>query len=103
MELAAVDREMIIDDTAVKFGFDTALIPLEPAKSRRWHFLVTEGKQITPGRLKREIKKWGLCRRDEIAEGDLKGNVYVGWCGYGATLMQTGHNSELQNFRTSKL
>jgi len=81
MELAAVDREMIIDNTAVKFGFDTALIPLEPAKSKRWHFLVTEGKQITPERLKKDTKKWRLCRTDEVAEDDLKGNVYVGWCG----------------------
>ena len=87
VQLAAVDQEIVTDDGTILFGFDTALIPLDPPESRRWHFLATKGKQITPARVKREFGK-----ENEKMEGSntrfagtldhdhRKGNVYVGWC-----------------------
>jgi hypothetical protein len=78
LELAAVDREMTTEDGCILFGFDTALIPLEPPGSRRWHFLVTDGRQITPARVKRELG--GVRFRGEIGPDYRTGNVYVGWC-----------------------
>ncbi len=87
VQLAAVDQEIVTDDGTILFGFDTALIPLDPPESRRWHFMATKGKQITPARVKREFGK-----ENEKMEGSnvrftgtiehdhRKGNVYVGWC-----------------------
>lgn len=87
LELAAVDREIITEDGLILFGFDTALIPLEPPESRRWHFLVTEGIQITPARVEKEFGKWSKNKktRDIRFKGNVgpeyhNGNVYVGWC-----------------------
>ena len=85
LELAAVDREIFTEDGLLLFGFYIALIPLEPPVSRRWHFLVTEGIQITPARVNQEFGK-----RKEKDEGDFRfqgtlapehqnSNVYVGW------------------------
>ena len=80
LELAAVDREMTTEDGTLFFGFDTALIPLDPPESRRWHFLVTEGRQITLARVK---KAFGSNRfQGEIKPEYRTGNVYVGWCAY---------------------
>lgn len=67
LELAAVDREIFTEDGLLLFGFDTALIPLEPPESRRWHFLVTKGIQTTPARVN---KKFG--KRKEKDEGDFQ-------------------------------
>lgn len=64
LEIAAVDREIFTEDGLILFGFDTSLIPLEPPDSRRWHFLVTEGIQITPARVKKSLVK-GEKRRKE--------------------------------------
>lgn len=87
VQLAAVDQEIVTDDGTILFGFDTALIPLNPPESRRWHFLATKGKQITPARVKKEFGE-----ENERMEGSnvrfvgrlehdyRKGNVYVGWC-----------------------
>ena len=87
VELAAVDREILTEDGLILIGFDTALIPLDPPESRRWHFLVTEGRQITPARVNREFgKRIGTeGRRDLQFKGKLEpefreGRVYVGWC-----------------------
>lgn len=87
LQLAAVDQEIMTEDGCVLFGFDTALIPLSPPESRRWHFLVTKGRQITPARVKREFGRrnekleGGNVRfQGEIAPDYRKGNVYVGWC-----------------------
>lgn len=57
LELAAVDLEIATEDGLILFGFDTALIPLAPPESRRWNFLVTDGIQITPARVKKELGK----------------------------------------------
>jgi hypothetical protein len=78
LELASVDRKIDTEDGSIFFGFDTALIPLAPPESRRWHFLVTNGRQITPARVKREF--CGSRLQDKIGD-DYTGNVYVGWCG----------------------
>lgn len=67
LELAAVDRDIFTEDGLLLFGFDTAIIPLEPPESRRWHFLVTEGIQITPARVN---KKFG--KRKEKDERDFR-------------------------------
>ncbi|RDW57739.1 hypothetical protein BP5796_12540 [Coleophoma crateriformis] len=77
LELAAVDRKIDTDDGSIFFGFDTALIPLAPSESKRWHFLETPGRQIIPARVKRHFK--GSRLRDKIGV-DYTGTVYVGWC-----------------------
>ena len=77
LELASVDRKIDTEDGSIFFGFDTALIPLAPPESRRWHFLMTNGKQITPARVKWEFR--GSRLQDKIGD-DYTGNVYVGWC-----------------------
>ncbi|OBT51372.1 hypothetical protein VE04_09328, partial [Pseudogymnoascus sp. 24MN13] len=77
LDLAAVDRRIDTEDSSIFFGFDTALIPLAPSESRRWHFLVTKGRQITPARVKRAFS--GPRLKDKI-EVDYTGIVYVGWC-----------------------
>lgn len=88
LQLAAVDQEVVTENGPIFLGFHTALIPLDPPESKRWHFLATEGRQITPARVKREFGK----RKKEKMEGSnvwfqgnleqdyRKGNVYVGWC-----------------------
>lgn len=88
LQLAAVDQEVVTENGPIFLGFDTALIPLDPPESKRWHFLATEGRQITPARVKREFGK----RKKEKMEGSnvwfqgnleqdyRQGNVYVGWC-----------------------
>ncbi len=78
LELASVDRKIDTEDGSIFFGFDTALIPLAPPESRRWHFLVTNGRQITSARVKREF--CGSRLQDKIGD-DYTRNVYVGWCG----------------------
>ena len=78
LELAAVDREMLTGDGPVFLGFDTALIPLTPPESRRWHFLVTDGRQITPARLTKAYR--GVRFQGELEPEYCTGNVYVGWC-----------------------
>ncbi len=87
LELAAVDREILTEDGLILCGFDTALIPLEPPESRRWHFMVTEGRQITPARVNREFGKRNeaagrsLLRFKGKLEPDFcNGKAYVGWC-----------------------
>jgi len=72
-----VDRKIDTEDDSIFFGFDTALIPLAPLESRRWHLLVTNGRQITSTRVKREFCDSRL--QDKI-EDDYTRNVYVGWC-----------------------
>lgn len=88
LQLAAVDQEVVTENGPIFLGFHTALIPLDPPESKRWHFLATEGRQITPARVKREFGK----RKKEKMEGSnvwfqgnleqdyRKGNVYLGWC-----------------------
>lgn len=87
VQLAAVDQEIVTDDGTILFGFDTALIPLDPPESRCWHFLATKGKQITRARVKKEFGK----ENDKIQGSNVRfagaleqnhreGNVYVGWC-----------------------
>lgn len=56
-------------------------------ESRRWHFLATKGRQITPARVKKEFgKRNGKMKGSNVRfagalEQDYrKGNVYVGWC-----------------------
>ncbi|ERF71420.1 hypothetical protein EPUS_08689 [Endocarpon pusillum Z07020] len=78
LELAAVDREILTKDGVLLFGFDTALIPLEPPESRLWHFLLTKGRQITPGRVKRNFV--GSRFRGEVGPEYRNGYVHVGWC-----------------------
>lgn len=87
VQLAAIDQEIVTEEGTILFGFDTALIPLDPPESRRWHFLATKGRQITPARVKKEFgkrkeKKEGSDVRfpGEIEHEYRKGNVYVGWC-----------------------
>lgn len=87
VQLAAVDQEMLTEDGSILFGFDTALIPLDPPESRRWHFLATKGRQITPARVKREFGKQEEKSEEShvrfpgiITHEHRKGNVYVGWC-----------------------
>ncbi|OCL09928.1 hypothetical protein AOQ84DRAFT_387853 [Glonium stellatum] len=79
IELAAVDREVLVDGALIMYGFDTAIFPLEPPESRRWHFLVTEGRQITPMRVKQELNKRKL-RACRLTDRYRTGTVYVGWC-----------------------
>ncbi|KAF2018584.1 hypothetical protein BU24DRAFT_100211 [Aaosphaeria arxii CBS 175.79] len=80
IELAKVDREdRIFGEVPILYGFDTALVPLEPGEGRRWHLLVTEGRQITPQRAEKELIKLGL--DGKLLKGTIgDGNVYVGWC-----------------------
>lgn len=87
VQLAAVDQEIVTDDGTILFGFDTALIPMDPPESRRWHFLATKGKQITPARIKKEFGKENEKMEGsnvrfigEITREYREGNVYVGWC-----------------------
>ncbi len=87
LELAAIDREILTADGLILVGFDTALIPLKPPESRRWHFLETQGRQITPARVNREfgIRKEtegtsGLRFNGQLEPSFRKGKVYVGWC-----------------------
>lgn len=87
VQLAAVDQEIVTEDGTILFGFDTALIPLDPPKSRRWHFLATKGKQITPARVKKEfgiendkIEGSNVRFAGTLEQDHREGNVYVGWC-----------------------
>lgn len=87
LELAAVDREILTEDGLILFGFDTALIPLEPPESRRWHFMVTEGRQITPARVNREFGKRketagrSLLRfKGKLGPNFCNGKVFIGYC-----------------------
>ncbi|KIM97361.1 hypothetical protein OIDMADRAFT_20541, partial [Oidiodendron maius Zn] len=61
------------------YGFDTAIVPLAPAEARRWHFITTKGRQITPRRAENELTERKL---DTIllASQYLLGKVYIGWC-----------------------
>jgi hypothetical protein len=54
IETAAVNRMLVTDDGILLFGFDTGLIPLEPADERRWHFMSTEGRQMTAEYVRRK-------------------------------------------------
>ena len=79
-ELAAVDRQTTIKGgVTMMYGFDTAIVPLAPAKARRWHFITTKGRQITPRRAENELTERKL---DTIllASQYLPGKVYIGWC-----------------------
>lgn len=71
---------MEIDGGIMRYGFETAIVPLEPAESRRWHFLATEGRQITPIRAKNKLDKHGLGAKFKLADHYHTGKVYVGWC-----------------------
>jgi hypothetical protein len=80
VELAAVDRQTIIKGgVTMMYGFDTAIVPLAPAEARRWHFMTTKGRQITPRRAENELTERKL---DTIllASQYLHGKVYIGWC-----------------------
>jgi len=66
VELATMDREMEIDGGIVRYGFDMAIVPLKPVKSRRWYFFRTEGRQITSMRAKNELKKLRLSVKFEL-------------------------------------
>jgi hypothetical protein len=80
VELAAVDRQATIKGrVTMMYGFDTAIVPLEPAEARRWHFMTTKGRQITPRRAENELTKRKL---DLIllASQYLPGKVHIGWC-----------------------
>lgn len=48
LDLAAIDRMVQTDDGVLFYGFDSALVPLRPPESRRWHLYVTKGIQVTP-------------------------------------------------------
>jgi hypothetical protein len=80
IKLAQVDREdKILGTVPILYGFDTALVPLQPATDRRLHFFVTEGRQITPRRAEKELLRLGL--EDMLLKGSIgPGKVYVGWC-----------------------
>jgi hypothetical protein len=80
LSLAAVDRKMVVDDGIILFGFDTALVPLDPPESRRWHFLTTEGRQITPMRVINELDRLNIHYRAKISDCSIIGRVFVGWC-----------------------
>ena len=80
-ELAAVDRETEIEGGGrLKYGFETAIVPLEPAESRRWHYFATDGRQITPMRAEQQLRLYGLGTRFKLANQYQLGKVYVGWC-----------------------
>jgi len=80
VELAAVDRQAtIMGGATMMYGFDTAIVPLEPAEARRWHFMRTEGRQITPRRAEIELTKRKLDAK-LLANEYLPGKVYIGWC-----------------------
>ena len=87
LELAAVDRQLLTKGGPILIGFDTALVPLEPCENRHWHFLLTEGKQITPSRIKRELSAEKGLNGIQF-NGDLGVNsnlggaeiAYVGYC-----------------------
>ncbi|KAI9731533.1 MAG: hypothetical protein M1834_004653 [Cirrosporium novae-zelandiae] len=81
LSLADVDREVTTGDDLMLFGFDTALVPLDSAASKRWHFLCTDGIQITPARLRRKIEGQEIHLGGKRSYGYCEGNVYVGWCG----------------------
>jgi hypothetical protein len=43
VELAAMDRQTTIKGgVTMMYGFDTSIVPLAPAKARRWHFMTTK-------------------------------------------------------------
>ena len=80
MELAAVDRKATIEGgVQMMYGFDTAIIPLQPVEARRWHFMTTKGRQITPRRAETELAKSEL-NIAMLANQYLPGKVYIGWC-----------------------
>lgn len=79
-ELAGVDREMKTDYGIIQYGFDTAIFPIEPTDERKWHVVVTRGKQITPLRLKNALLGATDGRRVRMAQSFSPGKVYVGWC-----------------------
>lgn len=84
IELSAVDREATLANGGqIFYGFDTALVPLEPIEAKRWHFIMTKGVQLTPRRVEKEIKRLDLTAlvttTDKIPER-VHGRVYVGWC-----------------------
>ena len=79
-ELAAVDREATIKGgVKIMYGFDTAIVPLEPAEARRWHFMTTKGRQIKPRRAENELAEHKL-DRILLASEYLTGKVHIGWC-----------------------
>ena len=80
VKLAAVDREIKTDVGIILLGFDTALIPLEPPESKCWHFLATDGRQITPNRIKNDIDRLKLPAQSNMSNQYNTGMVYVGWC-----------------------
>lgn len=80
VEVAAVDQEaQFTNGSPISFGFDTAIVPLEPVESRKWHFFRTPGRQITAMRALRELRKH-FGEEVELARQPLLGKVYVGWC-----------------------
>ncbi len=78
-QLAAVDRETQIEGGGVlRYGFDTAIVPLEPPESRKWHYFATEGQQITPMRAEGILRLHGLGTKFKLANRYQEGKVYVG-------------------------
>ncbi|KAK7890413.1 hypothetical protein LTR67_008299 [Exophiala xenobiotica] len=80
-ELSGVDREMKTDYGIIQYGFDIAIFPIEPEEDRKWHVVVTSGKQITPLRLINALDK-GDGLQFQMAQRCLPGKVYVGWCSH---------------------
>jgi hypothetical protein len=91
--LAAVEREIISTEGVFLLGFDTALIPLDPLHSKRWHILCKPGKQITS----RDIASYDLSR----LAGDKcpRGTVSVGWCP--TSVLNMGTSNSGVNTKTS--
>jgi hypothetical protein len=75
-----VERQTTKDYSfTMMYGFDSAIIPLEPASARRWHLMTTAGRQITPMRAEKELSRRNI-KAISLPSEDLYGNVYVGWC-----------------------
>ena len=77
-EVAAVRKMIQTKRGIVVYGFDQALIPLAPAGRRRWHFVETKDKQITPQRIERELEDLGIQAETELGAEYWSGKVYVG-------------------------
>ncbi|GAB7348898.1 hypothetical protein MBLNU459_g7590t1 [Dothideomycetes sp. NU459] len=81
LQLAVIDGSFgtDTDEEFALVGFDTALVPLEPAESRKWHLITTNGHQITPARIRRLYDGPRLRPQKHFIERYCSGTVFVGW------------------------
>jgi ankyrin repeat protein len=79
VELAAVDRQATIyNGVTMLYGFDSAIFPLWPIETRRWHLITTNDRQITPRRAEIKLSEYKL---DRFLTSEYQtGMVYIGWC-----------------------